>query len=245
VDLLKPQQQVRIRYQEEGDELDLDIAIRALIDHRAGTTPDPRIHFSHRTDGRDIAVLLLVDLSESIKAVPPGADSSVLQLSQEAVALLAGAIEDLGDPFAIAGFASNTRPEVHYLHFKGFDERWGPEPKARLAAMEGGLSTRMGAAIRTAGHYLSKRANERRLLLVLTDGEPHDVDVDEPDYLRADAKKAVEELGNAGVTTYCITLDPRADDYVSNIFGAGRYTVVDRITQLPERLPTLFMNLTR
>jgi nitric oxide reductase activation protein len=190
-------------------------------------------------------VLLLLDLSESIKSVPQGTTSTILQLSQEATSLLAGAIDALGDPFAIAGFASNTRHEVHYLHFKGFSEPWGPEPKARIAGMEGGLSTRMGAAVRTAGHYLSKRANERKLLLVLTDGEPHDVDVDEPAYLRADTKKAVEELSNKGVTTYCITLDPKADEYVADIFGAKHYTVIDHIERLPERLPKLFMALTR
>jgi len=245
VDLLKPQQQVRVRYQEEGDELDLDIALRALIDHRAGSTPDPRIHFSHRTDGRDIAVMLLLDLSESINTVPEGAQSSIRLLSQEATSLLAGAIDALGDPFAIAGFASNTRQEVHYLHFKGFNEPWGAEPKGRIAGMEGGLSTRMGAALRTAGHYLSKRPNERKLLLLLTDGEPHDIDVDEPAYLRADTKKAVEELTNKGVTTYCITLDPKADEYVGEIFGVKNYTIIDHIERLPERLPKLFMALTK
>ena len=58
LDLLKPQDRVRTRYQEEGSELDLDVAIRSLIDFKSGAAPDPRINFSHRTDGRDIAVLL-------------------------------------------------------------------------------------------------------------------------------------------------------------------------------------------
>ncbi len=245
VDLLKPQQHTRIRYQEDGTELDLDVAVRAMVDHRAGITPDPRIHLRHVTAGRDIAVMLLLDLSESINSVPVGAEHSILQLSQEAASLLGWAIDALGDDFAIGGFASNTRHEVHYLHFKGFSEAWGDAPKARIAAMRGGLSTRMGAAVRVAGHYLSKRSNERKLLLVLSDGEPHDIDVDDPNYLRADTKKAVEELAGQGVATYCITLDPAADDYVAEIFGKANYTVIDRIERLPERLPKLFMALTR
>lgn len=245
VDLLKPQEHTRIRYQEDGDELDLDVTIRSMVDYRAGSTPDPRIHMSYRTDGRDIAVMLLLDLSQSINNVPEGCESTILQLSQEAASLLGWAIDALGDPFAIAGFASNTRHEVRYLHFKGFNEPWGDEPKARLANMQGELSTRMGAAIRIAGHYLGKRKNAKKLLLVLSDGEPHDVDVQDAEYLRLDTKKAVDELTATGVATYCITLDPHADDYVADIFGPNHFTVVDHIQRLPERLTTLFMALTK
>ncbi len=118
LDLLKPQQYVRVRYQEEGSELDLDVAIRSLVDFKGGATPDTRINMSHRHDGRDIAVMLLLDLSQSLHQVPEGCEQSILQLSQEAVALLAWAIDRLGDSFAIAGFSSNTRHEVRYQHIK-------------------------------------------------------------------------------------------------------------------------------
>jgi hypothetical protein len=154
VDALKPQSRKRVRYQSEGDELDMDVLIRAWTDFKAGATPDNRYYQSHEKDGRDIAVLLLLDLSQSINEVPEGCESTILQLSQEAVSLLSQAIEALGDPFAIAGFASNTRHEVRYTHFKSFGEAWGAEPKGRLAAMEAGYSTRMGGALRHAGHYL-------------------------------------------------------------------------------------------
>jgi nitric oxide reductase activation protein len=93
VDLLKPQNYTRIRYQEEGSELDLDVAIRSLIDFKGGANPDPRINMSHKHDGRNIAVMLLLDLSASISEVPEGATQSILELSQEAVSLLAYAIE--------------------------------------------------------------------------------------------------------------------------------------------------------
>ena len=245
VDLLKPQQRKRVRYQEEGDELDLDTAIRAAIDHRIGSTPDTRIHQSHVKDGRDISVLLLLDLSQSINDIPEGLDTSILQLSQEAVSLMAEAVEALGDPFAVAGFSSNTRHEVRYSHFKGFSEEWGPDPKARLAAMEAGHSTRMGAAIRHAGRYLENRKEEKRLLLILTDGEPHDIDVADPKYLQDDTHVAVNELSAKGVATYCITLDPNADDYVADVFGRNNYAVIDSVERLPEKLPKLFMSMTK
>ncbi|MBW2208956.1 MAG: VWA domain-containing protein, partial [Deltaproteobacteria bacterium] len=176
LDMLKPQDYVRIRYQEEGSELDLDVAIRSLIDFKSGTTPDPRINMSHRHDGRDIAVMLLLDLSASLAEIPDGCEQTLLELSREAVALLAWAIEHLGDAFAIAGFSSNTRHEVRYQHIKGFGESWNDDVKARLAAMEAGYSTRMGAALRHAAHYLGARKTDKKLLLVLTDGEPSDID---------------------------------------------------------------------
>ncbi|MDM8560686.1 VWA domain-containing protein [Candidatus Parabeggiatoa sp. HSG14] len=246
VDLLKPQQRKRVRYQEEGDELDLDVVIRAMTDFYAGTIPDTHIHQSYVRDGRNIAVLLLLDLSESINETPEGSDISILQLSQEAVSLLAWAVEALGDSFAIAGFASNTRHEVRYTHFKGFQEPWGELPKSRLAAMQAGYSTRMGAALRHAGRYLEPRREEKKLMLVLSDGEPSDIDVlDDARYLRDDTHEAVDELESKGITTYCITLDPNADEYVADVFGANHYTVIDKLERLPEKLPQLFMALTR
>ena len=251
LDLLKPQDKVRIRYQEEGSDLDLDIAISSLIDYKSGTTPDPRINMSHRTDGRSIDVLLLLDLSESLNCqvgqkVGAGgtAGQTVLELSQEAVSLLAWAIDCLGDAYAIAGFHSNTRHEVRYQHIKGFSERWDDTVKARLAAMQAGWSTRMGAALRHAGHYLEHRRADKKILLLLTDGEPADIDVTEPEQLRSDARKAVEELAARGVTSFCLSLDPKADEYVRDIFGKN-WRVLDRVEKLPEALPSLYLQLTR
>ena len=244
LDLLKPQDKVRIRYQEEGSELDLDVALRSLIDFKGGATPDPRINMSHRTDGRDISVMLLLDLSESLNEKAAGSDQTILELSQEAVSLLAWAVEQLGDPFAIAGFHSNTRHDVRYLHIKGYSERWGEDAKARLAAMQAGYSTRMGAAMRHAAHYLEARPADKKLMLILTDGQPSDVDVQDEQLLIEDTRQAVKELDRAGIFTYCISLDPKADEYVSGIFG-HQYTVIDNIQRLPEKLPELFLALTK
>ncbi|MBZ0068027.1 MAG: VWA domain-containing protein [Thiobacillus sp.] len=244
LDLLKPQDKVRIRYQEEGSELDLDVALRSLIDFKGGATPDPRINMSHRTNGRDISVMLLLDLSESLNEKAAGSDQTILELSQEAVSLLAWAVEQLGDPFAIAGFHSNTRHDVRYLHIKGYSERWGDDAKARLAAMQAGYSTRMGAAMRHAAHYLEARPADKKLMLILTDGQPSDIDSNDEQLLIEDTRQAVKELDRNGIFTYCISLDPKADEYVSTIFGR-QYTVIDNIQRLPEKLPELFMALTK
>ncbi len=244
LDMIKPQDRVRIRFQEEGSELDLDVALRSIIDFRSGAEPDPRINMSHRTAGRSIAVSVLLDLSESLCQPVAGGQQTLLELSREAVALLAWSIEQLGDPLAIGGFHSNTRHDVRYLHFKGFSEHWGDEVKGRLAAMDAAYSTRMGAAMRHAAHYLKAQPTDKKLLLVLTDGEPADIDVKDERMLIEDAHRAVQELDADGIYSYCINLDPRADEYVSDIFGR-QYTIIDHVERLPERLPELFLSLTR
>jgi nitric oxide reductase activation protein len=199
---------------------------------------------SHKHDGRDIAVMLLLDLSASLADTPDGCEQTILQLSQEAVALLGWAIDRLGDKFAIAGFSSNTRHEVRYQHIKGYSEQWNDEVKGRLAAMEAGYSTRMGAALRHAAHYLGAQKADKKLLLVLTDGEPSDIDVSDQRLLIEDARKAVQELDQQGIYTHCVNLDPQADEYVTDIFGRN-YTVVDHVERLPEKLPQLFVALTK
>ena len=244
LDLLKPQDKMRVRYQEDGAELDLDIAIQSLIDLKCGANPDPRINMSHRTNGRNIAVTLLIDLSESLNEKANGTEQTVLELSREAVSLLAWSIEQLGDPFAIAGFHSNTRHDVRYLHIKGFGEHWGDAVKGRLAAMQAAYSTRMGAAMRHAAHTLAAQKADKKLMLILTDGQPSDVDVHDARLLIDDARQSVKELDQQGIYAYCINLDAKADAYVRDIFG-NQYTVVDHIDQLPEKLPKLFMALTR
>ena len=244
LDMLKPQNYVRVRYQEEGSELDLDVAIRSLIDFKSGAQPDPRINMSHKHNDRNIAVMLLLDLSESLNEKAAGSNQTILELSQEAVALTSWAVEQLGDEFAIAGFCSNSRHEVRYQHIKGFAEHWDDEVKGRLAAMEAGYSTRMGAAMRHAAHYLEARQADKKLLLVLTDGQPADIDVHDDQLLIQDSHKAVQELDQKGIFTHCINLDPKADEYVQDIFGQ-QYTVIDKVERLPEKLPQLFMSLTK
>jgi nitric oxide reductase NorD protein len=244
LEMLKPQDRVRIRYQEEGSELDLDVAIRSLIDFKGGAAPDPRVNMSHRTDGRDVAVMLLLDLSESLNEKAAGSNQTILELSQEAVSLLSWAVDQVGDNFAIAGFHSDTRHDVRYYHIKGYNEPWGDEVKARLAAMKAGFSTRMGGAMRHAAHYLKAQKADKKLMLILTDGEPADIDVDDEQLLIQDARMAVNELGRDGIYTYCINLDPKADEYVADIFGK-QYTIIDHVDRLPERLPELFISLTK
>ncbi len=252
IDAMQPQGIVRRRGYEEGEELDLNAAVRAMIDIRRGTMPDPRINIRITRHIRELAIVVLMDLSEStnekvgVKENEPGYEDapSILDLTRESTGLLAWAIDSIGDTFAVHGFASDGRHDVQYYRFKDFNQPYDDESKARLAGMKGGLSTRMGAALRHAGWHLAQQSAQKRLVLLITDGEPADVDERDPQYLRHDTKKAVEELATRGIYTYCLTLDPLADRYVARVFGENNYSIVDHVERLPERLPTVFAALT-
>ncbi|WP_019626627.1 nitric oxide reductase activation protein NorD [Thioalkalivibrio sp. ALJT] len=245
IEAMQPQGVQRLRKQAEGDELDVNALVDAQLDLRMRRQPDERIYVRNVRQVRDLSVLVLLDLSESTNEMVRGTETSVVQLAREATALLGGAISRIGDPFAIHGFASDGRHDVEYYRFKDFDAPYDDNAKARLAGMQGQLSTRMGTAVRHAGHLLEQQGTQKKLLLIITDGEPADTDVRDPQYLRQDAKRAVEEVGRNGVYTFCISLDPNADEYVERIFGAQHFMVLDQIERLPEKLPMLYAGLTR
>jgi nitric oxide reductase activation protein len=244
IDLLTPEGVQRVRNMEDGDEIDLNAAVDAMVAIRMGEQPNPRITMRNVIKSRDLAVVLLLDLSESTNEVVQGSDKTILQLTREAASLVSTAINGVGDPFAIHGFASDGRHDVQYYRFKDFNQRFDDEAKARLAGMRGGLSTRMGAAMRHAAQHLLKQPERRKLLLLVTDGEPADIDERDPQHLRHDTRKAVEELHSKGILTYCLTLDANADAYVKRIFGMNNYTIIDHVDRLPEKLPVLFATLT-
>jgi nitric oxide reductase activation protein len=244
IDLLAPAGVQRKRGLEDGDEIDINAAVDAMIAIRMGEQPNPRITMRNVLKTRDLSIVVLLDLSESTNEKMGDSDKTVLELTREAATLVSVAMEGIGDPFALHGFASDGRHDVQYFRFKDFNEHFGDDAKSRLAGMKGGLSTRMGAALRHAGYHLHKQQEKRKLILLVTDGEPADIDERDPQHLRFDTKKAVEELYSTGVLTYCLTLDPHADDYVKRIFGENNYTVIDDVNRLPEQLPLLFASLT-
>ena len=244
IDMLQPEGVIRQRNMEDGDEIDINAAVDAMISIRMGQHPNPRITMRNVIKARDLSVVVLLDLSESTNEKVEGSDKTILELTREACALVATAIDGIGDPFAIHGFASDGRHDVQYYRFKDFSEKFNDDVKARLAGMRGGLSTRMGAAMRHAGHHLLRQPERKKLLLLVTDGEPADIDERDPQHLRHDARKAVEELYTRGIMSYCLTLDRNADDYVKRIFGSNNYTIIDHVQRLPEKLPVLFATLT-
>ena len=191
-------------------------------------------------------MLLLLDLSESLNETLPGSGQTILETAREAVALLGWAIDQLGDAFAIAGFHSNTRHDVRYQHIKGFSEALGRHSRRPAWRQLRPAGQRAWARPCATPGTSARGAQDR-------EADPADADRRRTGrhrrkptrrHLIADAKKAVEELSTAGITTFCLSLDPKADDYVGDIFGS-RWQVLDRIERLPEQLPLLYLSLTR
>ncbi len=65
LDAMQPQGVQRIRKLEDGDEIDLNATLSALIDVRMGRQPDSRIMMRSVRKTRDISILVLLDLSQS------------------------------------------------------------------------------------------------------------------------------------------------------------------------------------
>lgn len=234
----------RVRRQQEGEYLDMDACIDATISKRIGVSPDPRVYGRWERRHRDLSVLVLLDISQSTRDRVLGSRETVLDVEREATALLAHAMSGLGDPFAIAAFCSNRRDDVRYYRIKDFDAPYDAMARSLLAGLEGGLSTRIGAALRHAGADLGGQLSHRRLVLVVTDGEPSDIDVDDRKYLVEDARKAVITLAQKGIDVFCVGLDSGGDSYLTRIFGRRNVTQIDRLERLPERLPMLYLRLT-
>ncbi|MFL7905613.1 nitric oxide reductase activation protein NorD [Azospirillum argentinense] len=231
----------RLRRQREGDALDLDACIAASAARRHGHAPDMRVYRRVRRWGHDLSVLLLLDASQSTN--DPAGDDTVLGLERRSADLLAGALAAAGDRFALAAFRSDGREAVHWLPVKRFAEPYDSAARGRLAGLDGRWSTRMGAAIRHAGARLNAQPTLRRLLLLVTDGEPSDIDCPDPRHLVEDARKAVRELAGRGIDVVCVALggDPRTHH---RIFGRRNVLPVDRVERLPEILPAVYIRLT-
>ena len=223
-----PDRALRLKRLHDGDELDLGAAIDSVVQRAGGVTPDPRIFMRHGRRRRSTAIVLLMDLSESTGRFVPGSFTSVLEVEKRAATLVAESLDASRDRIAVHGFSSNGRQEVNYVRIKEFDDPFGAEQRARLKKQENRLSTRMGAALRHASEALAGETAERKLILLLTDGEPSDVDVFEDDYLVEDARHAVTAAASRGVHSFCLTLDRHADRYVRRIFGARNYLIADK-----------------
>jgi nitric oxide reductase NorD protein len=229
----------------DGPELDLDAALEAAIAFRARQPPDPRIFRAMARQNRDLAVLVLLDVSESTRDRTGTTGACVLDLERLAVAALCEALSRLGDPFALRAFASAGREDVRITRIKDFDEPYDVAAKARLAAVAPGLSTRLGAALRHAGFEIASVHSHRKLVLVLTDGEPYDVDVADPLDLVEDARHATLAMRAAGIDVFGVTLDPAGIGSGAAVFGRNNNMPVRRLQDLPSRLADLYFRLAR
>ena len=235
---------VRLKRQHEGHDLDVDAMLDAGIALRSGQEPDPRVFRSSKSVHRDLSALLLIDISESTRdRLASGA--TVLDVERLAVAVLSEAMDQLGDPFSLLAFASDGRDDIRMTNVKSFHERYDRNCRERLAGLTSGLSTRLGTALRHAGQVIGPAITSRKLLIVLTDGEPSDIDVTDPLDLVEDARRAAIALHMRGIDAYGVVLGKAGATAAGRIFGRGNTMLVQQVEDLPARLSELYFRLAR
>jgi nitric oxide reductase NorD protein len=235
----------RARGRTEGEEIDLDAWVRHTVDAAQGPRTDAPPVFVQRVRAeRSLATLLLADLSLSTDAYATP-DARVIDVIRDALQVFGEALAASGDAFEMLGFSSVRRHHVRIQHLKGFDEPWGPAAQARVNAIKPGYYTRMGAALRHATARLAARGERQRLLLILTDGKPNDLDAYEGRHGLEDTRHAVRAARAAGLTPFCVTIDAAAHDYLPHLFGSQGYALVHRPQDLVRRLAAAYAGLTR
>ncbi|MGJ8561509.1 MAG: nitric oxide reductase activation protein NorD [Litorimonas sp.] len=230
----------------DGDELDSERAVRAVADFAATGESDGRVWRQNRPLKRDLAVSILLDVSRSTEATVTchrGRARPVIDIEREALAALAWGLDACGDAFAINGFSSIKRDRVFVAEAKGFDEPMGAGVEARIASLKPGFYTRLGAAIRHASTGLSEQGHMRRLLLVITDGKPNDLDHYEGRHGIEDSRKAVMEARRAGHAVFGIAVDRDGKAWFPRIFGQGGYALVPDPERLSEALPRIYAQI--
>lgn len=241
---LKPLRQWE-RRQLEGEELDLDACLERMVQHRRGLGEvDQKLFRQCKQNQRDLACLVLADISLSTDTYINN-NQRVIDIARDGLQLLSEALTASRDPFALFAFSSRRRDHIRFHHLKGFDEPYNDTSRGRIQALEPGYYTRMGAAIRQSIKLLRARPEHQKILLLLTDGKPNDLDLYEGRYGVEDTRMAVQEAHRAGLTPFCVTIDEEANEYLPYVFGSTNYVVIKDPTQLPAQLPKLYLNLTR
>ncbi len=234
-----------LKGQQEGEDIDLDAWVRQEADLLSGTHPDNRgVYRAQVNQQRDLACLLLADLSLSTDAYASD-NARVIDVIRDSLFLFSEALSATGDRFAMYGFSSLKRSNVRFNHLKTFDERYDTNVRGRIQAIKPGYYTRMGAAIRHASTLLAAQPQRQRLLLLLTDGKPNDLDRYEGRYGIEDTRMALHEARQLGLRPFCVTIDIEANEYLPHLFGAGGFAVIRKPEDLPKELPLLYAQMTR
>lgn len=239
---LRPRRILQPR-QVDGSELDLDALLTARADLAATGRGSDRIWQSARQTERDLSVAFLIDTSRSTEAAI--GDTSVIEVAREAMAALAGGIDAAGDRLGIWGFSSLRRDRVFLTCCKTFDAPMSPDITANIGALSPGHYTRLGAAIRHVSAQLADQPSARRLLIVLTDGKPNDLDHYEGQHGIEDSHMAVREARNAGQSLHGIIIDEDGQDWFARIFGRGGFTLLPDPERLARALPDIYRTLTQ
>ncbi len=234
-----------LRNQADGLEFDLESYQRFMAEREAGIAVDgERFYRDLRQGKRDLACLLLADLSLSTDTWVSDQER-VIDVIRDSLWLFAESLDAVGDAFAMAGFSSRRRDPVRVHRLKDFAEPYGARVRGRIAVIKPGYYTRLGAGIRFATARLRQQPAARKLLLILSDGKPNDLDQYEGRYGIEDTRHAIIEARRNGLYPFCVTIDRKGNDYLPHLFGSSGYMLIRNPLQLPKYLPKLYARLTQ
>lgn len=225
---------LRLNAQRRGDDIDLAACVRAIVDRRAGLSPDERHYTDTRPARRGLAISLLVDVSGSTDTQVTHA-LQVIDIEKIALLLATTAFDALGDPYNVMTFTGRGAADVRMATVKSFSERSGLTVRRRIAALRPEGGTRLGAAVRHAVALLQRQPAGHRLLLILSDGRPNDVGYMDS-YGVEDSRQAILEARAAGIFPFCLTVDRDGADYLPHLFGSAGHVVIRNPEQLPAAL---------
>ncbi|WP_456373883.1 VWA domain-containing protein [Thiolapillus sp.] len=232
------------RARPDGEEVDLDAYLRYRADRASGCkVAADNLYRQMNAGARDLACLLLADLSLSTDTWVNN-EARVLDVIQDSLYLFAESLAATGDQFGIYGFSSRKRDPIRIHTIKTFDEGYNGGIRGRINALAPGYYTRLGAGIRYAAERLKEQGAGRRLLLILTDGKPNDLDQYEGRYGIEDTRHAIQMVRSLGFHPFCVTIDEKGNDYLPHLFGSGGYVVIRDPMELPAQLPLLYARLT-
>lgn len=231
---------VRLRRQLDGDGPDLQAWTEARADFRAGLPLAQHLYENERRARRDLAVTLLVDTSGSTDAWVCG-NRRIIDVEREALLLVCIALEEMRDPYSVLAFSGEGPQGVVVRPVKAFGEAYGPRVARRIAGLEPEHSTRTGAALRHAAALLIGQATSHRLLVLLSDGKPNDIDEYEGRYGVEDLRQSVLEARMQGVSVFCLTVDRQGASYLPAVFGPHQWALLPR----PELLPQVLLEWLR
>ncbi|QLL10411.1 VWA domain-containing protein [Mycobacterium vicinigordonae] len=229
----------------QGDDIDVDAAVEARVEVRAGSAPDESVYLDSLRRRRDLSVLLLLDVSGSA-AEPGTVGRTVHEQQRTAIANLAVALHDLGDRVAMYAYYSQGRGAVSMVPVKRFDDHFDTRVMRRLNSLEPGAYSRLGAAIRHGSTVLEARGGTaRRLLVVLSDGLAYDHGYERA-YGAADARRALSEARRRGTGCVCLTIGAGTDVLsLRRVFGSTAHATIGRPDQLAGVIGGLFRSALR
>lgn len=256
---VRPEMYRTVRGLEDGEDFDLNAAIAARIDRRAGRAPSSRLYVARKREERDVATLFLVDMSASTDEplIPADGETAragarprrIIDVTKETLVIMAEALEEIGDAYAIYGFSGHGRDRVEVYRVKAFSESLSATVKGRLGGIEPKRSTRMGTALRHAVEKLGAVSARVKHLFLLSDGFPQDYDYGQDRrsnvYGIRDTAVALREAEAAGITPFCITVDKAGHDYLRQMCDESRYMVIEDLTALPRELPKIYQRVVR